>query len=80
MPQEEASHCHSHIEFATDAEMPKNRSVIRVERPGEILWLIREGEMTEPLRQEINEILAHVSHHGLQVQRWGGSEPPHTAT
>ncbi|MEU8723577.1 hypothetical protein [Streptomyces antimycoticus] len=60
-----------------DRKLPRDRNVVRVELQGSIVWLIREGQMTEPLRQEINDILGHVTRHGLQIQRWDGDEPPH---
>ena len=66
----------SHIEFVPGGELPTGRNVVRVERQGAILWLIREGEMSERLRLEINDILGHVTRHGLQVQKWDGEEPP----
>ncbi|NUH35324.1 hypothetical protein HUF15_00820 [Streptomyces samsunensis] len=66
----------SHIEFVPGGELPKGSNVVRVERQGSILWLIREGQMTEPLRQEINDILGHVTRHGLQAQKWDEGDPP----
>lgn len=77
-PDERHHECpDSHIEFISGTELPKDRNVVRVERQGSILWLIREGQMTEPLRQEINDILGHVTRHGIQIQRWDGHQPPH---
>lgn len=58
------------VEFAPDGTMPDGRAVVPVEREGEMIWVVRKGEMSETARTEINHALQHIAHSGLWTQRW----------
>ena len=74
------AHANVRVEVAPASAMPDGCRVVPVEREGELIWVIREGEMSEGLRADLNQILAHIQTTGLWVQNWGGATPPPTST
>lgn len=66
------------IEMAPRDAMPDGCLVVPVEKAGKLIWVVREGEMSDALREEINVYLEHITHSGLWEQHWeqSGEEPP----
>lgn len=60
------------------ADMPPGRRVVFVELGDEPRWLIREGEASDELIAELNQITTHLVRHGLwEKHREQGKQPPH---
>lgn len=59
-------------------DLPGERTVFPVEVEGELIWLVRRGQMSEELCDELNGYLTGITDRGLWVQRWGGpaGDPP----
>lgn len=66
------------VQYEFVPSLPGGRSVLPVEREGELIFLISLGEMTEQCREELNEYAHHITTKRLWNQNWGGStrEPP----
>lgn len=75
---EGTAHTIVRVEVAPASAMPEGCRVVPIEREGELIWVIREGEMSEGLRADLNQILAHIQTTGLWVQNWDGhTTAPH---
>jgi hypothetical protein len=74
---EGTAHTVVRVEIAPQGAMPEGCRVVPIERKGELVWVIREGEMSEGLRVELNQMLAHIQTSGLWVQNWDNETPPH---
>jgi hypothetical protein len=62
------------IEVAPHTDMPEGFLVVPIERPGELVWVVREGEMSDALREQINTHLQHITHNGLWEQHFEGPD------
>lgn len=60
------------IEIVPDDKMPCGIYAFPVDRPGMLTWYVREGHMSETLRDEMNHILQQLVSVGQWRQHWGG--------
>lgn len=72
MSQNEVVPARARARFEISDDLPDGMIVVPVERAGEIVWLVRRGEMTDELIEQVNDTLTHVTRHGLWGQNWGG--------
>lgn len=58
------------IEIVSSDDMPDDRTAVCVEREGDWVLCVREGEITPRFREDVNKLLAHITHAGLWLQQW----------
>ncbi|MEU9861279.1 hypothetical protein AB0D99_10405 [Streptomyces sp. NPDC047971] len=66
------------IEFVPAELLPEGHRVVGLTAPGSFVWGVREGEMSDELRTEMNQCLEHVIGSGLWQQHWADDETPPT--
>lgn len=68
------------VEFVPAEKLPPGALVVPLTAPGTLVWGVREGEMTDALREEMNHYLEHIIGSGLWQQNWAGDDttPPPT--
>lgn len=65
------------VEIRIVDELPGGKTVDTREAPGDFVWLILKGNMTEQAREEMEAQMRFITNHGHWKQVWRGPyEPP----
>jgi hypothetical protein len=58
--------------------LPEGRRVARLDRPGLVVFLVLEGEMSEETAEEFRDVMQDGLDCGIYDQHWGGAsvKPP----